>query len=151
MLDSFSPHSLHLNFQSSLYFLFILYCLMLRSFFSIFTSWVSLSLSPSVFIAVPITMPGGGFPGVFVNWSGVWLVGRGSGASSACEASRPLSGVTPVIGTRKTLSSFGTGLFSIVGMSPYISRASMASFVLVDIAGVSTVFDLGAGVSLVDG
>ena len=52
------------------------------------------------------------------------------------------------IGTREALSS---GLFSKVGMSPSISRASMASFVSADVAGVSNVLDLGAGVSLVDG
>ena len=122
---------------------------MLRSFFSIFTSWVSLSLSPSDLIAVPITMPGGGFPGIFINRSDVWLVWGGSGAfSSSCEASRTSSGETPGIGTREALSS---GLFSKIGMSPSISRASMASFVLADVTGVSNVFYLGAGLSLVDG
>ena len=146
MLDDFSPHSLHLNFQSSLYFLFIPCCLMLRSFFSIFTSWVS-SLLPSVFIAVPITMPGGGFPGMFINGSGFWLVG----GVQLCHLLVELQVLHQVIGTRRALSSSGNGLFSIVGMSPNISRASMASFVSVDIAGVSTVFHLEVGVSLVDG
>ena len=75
----------------------------------------------------------------------------GSVASSACGASSALSGATPVISTRKALSSSGNGLFSIVGMSPNISRASMASFVSVEVAGVSTVFHLEVGVSLVDG
>ena len=80
-----------------------------------------------------------------------WWGGGGSVVSSACEASSASSGATPVIGTRKALSSSGDGLFSIVGMSPNISRASMASFVSVDVAGESIVFHLEAGVSLVDG
>ena len=49
------------------------------------------------------------------------------------------------------MSSAGNGLFSTVGISPSISKASMASLVSMDVAGVSTVFDLGADVSLVDG
>ena len=69
----------------------------------------------------------------------------------ACEASYASSGAVPVIGTSKALSSAGNGLFSTVGMSPNISKASMASLVSVDVTGVSTVFNLGADVSLVDG
>ena len=68
----------------------------------------------------------------------------------ACEASCVLLGAVPVIGTSKALSSADGGLFSTFGISPSIRKASMASLVSVDVAGVSTVFDLGAVVSLVD-
>ena len=91
---------------------------MLRSFFSIFTSWVFLSISPSVFTAVPITIPGGGFPGVFLSGSSLWSIGGGSITFFTCEASCASSGVVPVIGTSKELSSAGNGLFSTVGISP---------------------------------
>ena len=124
---------------------------MLRSFFSIFTSWVSLSFSPSVFIAVPIIIPGGGFPGVFTHGSSLWLVEGGSVAFVASKVPCASSSTVPVIGTSKALSSAGNGLLSTVGMSPNISKASMASLVSVDIAGVSTVFYFGADVSPVDG
>ena len=75
----------------------------------------------------------------------------GSVTFVASEASCISSGAVPVIVTNKALSSAGNGLFSTVGMSPNISKASMASLVSVDVAGVSTVFDLGTDVPLVEG
>ena len=75
----------------------------------------------------------------------------GSVTFFACEASCASLGTVPVIGTSKALSSADGGLFSTFGISPSISKASMASLVSVDVAGVSTVFNLGAVVSLVDG
>ena len=79
-----------------------------------------------------------------VRWGG------GSVASLTCKASCASLGAVPIIGTSKALSSSGNGLFSTFGMSPNISKASMTSRVSVEVTGVSTVFDLGAGVSLVD-
>ena len=78
-------------------------------------------------------------------------LGRGSVTFVASRASCISSGAVPVTGTNKALSSAGNGLFSTVGMSPNICKASMASLVSVDIAGVSTIFDLGTDVSLVEG
>ena len=79
------------------------------------------------------------------------MVGGGvSLALLACEASGASLGALPINGTSKALSLSGNGLLSAVGMSPNISRASMASLISLDITGVSTVFDLGADVSLVD-
>ena len=63
------------------------------------------------------------------------LVGLGDSVTFvASEASCILSSAVPVIGTNKALSSASHGLFSTVGMSPNISKASMASLVSVDIA-----------------
>ena len=78
-------------------------------------------------------------------------VGWGSISFVANEASCISSGAVPVIDTNKALSSAGNGLFFTVGRSPNISKASMASLVLVDIVGVSTVSDVGTGMLLVEG
>ena len=83
------------------------------------------------------------WPKSLVNW-------RGSVTFFACEASCALSGAVPVIDTSRALSSAGNGLFSTVGISPSTSKASMSSLVSMDVAGVSTVFNLGAVVSLID-
>ena len=95
--------------------------------------------------------PWRGFPGVFTGGSSLWSIGGGSITFFACEASCASSGAVPVIGTSRALSSADNGLFSTVGISPSISKASVASLISVDVAGVSTVFDLGADVSLVNG
>ena len=47
---------------------------------------------PSVFTAVPITIPGGGFPGVFTGGPILWLIGGVSVTFFACEASCASSG-----------------------------------------------------------
>ena len=78
-------------------------------------------------------------------------LGGGSVTFVASEASCISSDTVPVIGINKALSSAGNGLFSTVGMSLNISKASMASLVSKDVAGVSTVFDLGTDVPLVEG
>ena len=111
----------------------MLYCLKESSFFTGFCSRVSgLSslFSSSAFITVPSTAPHRGFVSLTTGTSTLWSVGGFSPSFNRFDLSW-ISVVTlaPKISTNRALSSSGSGFVSVMGRSPDISNASMASLV----------------------